>query len=124
VGGPYGSALQAAAENGSEQVVQLLLDAGADVNIIGGYFGSALQAAAANGGEQVVRLLLDAGADVNSVGGPYGSPLQEAVKNDHTNISKLLRLYGAKDVETTTSRKRSYSPEEVRGLRGVIHLVK
>lgn len=65
--------------------------------------------AARDGNEQVVLLLLKAGADVNSVGGPYGSPLQEAVENDHTNISQLLRLQGAKDVETTTSRKRSRS---------------
>jgi ankyrin repeat protein len=46
--------------------VQMLLDAGADVNAQGGYCGNALQAASWGGHEEVVQMLLAAGADVNA----------------------------------------------------------
>ncbi|CUS14582.1 unnamed protein product, partial [Tuber aestivum] len=62
-GGHYGNALQAAAKNGTEPIVRLLLERGADVNARGGYYGNALQAAAKNGTEPIVRLLLERGAD-------------------------------------------------------------
>ncbi|KAI9781725.1 MAG: hypothetical protein M1839_005718 [Geoglossum umbratile] len=104
-GGYYGSALQAAAacadgfyvhddesyrpgdETSAVGIIQILLDAGADVNAQGGCYGSALQAAAANSNakiyntttvEKVVRTLLAAGADVNAQGGRYGNALQAA----------------------------------------------
>jgi ankyrin repeat protein len=70
-GGCYNNALQAASQEGHEQVVKLLLDKGADVNAQGGfvdddgaYCSNALQAASQGGHEQVVKLLLEKGADV------------------------------------------------------------
>jgi ankyrin repeat protein len=48
-GGRYGSALQAASSRGYRDVVQLLLDKGADVNAQGGYYDNALQAASSRG---------------------------------------------------------------------------
>ncbi|CUS12929.1 unnamed protein product, partial [Tuber aestivum] len=57
--GFYGNALQAAAGEGNESVVQLLLERGAEVNAQGGEFGNALQAAAGEGNESVVQLLLE-----------------------------------------------------------------
>ncbi|KAI0604755.1 ankyrin repeat domain-containing protein [Pyrenophora tritici-repentis] len=65
-----------AAENGQLQMVQLLLDAGAEVNAQGGPYGNALQAASFGGHEQIVKTLLDAGADVNAQSGEYGNALQ------------------------------------------------
>jgi ankyrin repeat protein len=50
-----------AAENGQLEMVQLLLDQGAEVNAQGGEHGNALYAASAGGHEQVVKVLLDAG---------------------------------------------------------------
>lgn len=41
-GGKFGNALQAAAWEGSTEVVKMLLDAGADVNVKGGQVGNAL----------------------------------------------------------------------------------
>jgi hypothetical protein len=87
----YQSALQAAAKGGSEEVLEKLLEAGADVNSVGGFYGSALAAAAANGRKKIVEMLLEAGADINSVGGIYGTPLQAAAANKQKDlVARLL----------------------------------
>lgn len=56
--------------------MQILLDAGADVNTQEGRYDNALQAVSYNGHEKVVQILLDAGAKVNAKGGEYSSTLQ------------------------------------------------
>jgi ankyrin repeat protein len=78
-------------------VVQLLLEAKADVNAQGGLYGNALQAASYRGHETVVRLLLEAKADVNAQGGDYGNALQAASSNGHETVVQLLLLAGAVD---------------------------
>ena len=70
-GGSFGSPLQAAAYSGHTDSVRLLLDHGADVDLLNlksGY-GNALQAAAARGHQDVVNMLLDHGANANLSGG-------------------------------------------------------
>ncbi|MCJ1264207.1 hypothetical protein MMC22_004078 [Lobaria immixta] len=89
-GDQFGSALQAASSDGYKSVVQLLLEAGADVNASGGCFDSALQAAAWRGSESVVRLLLEKGADVDAEGGEDGSALQAASSEGHQHVVRLL----------------------------------
>ena len=56
-------------------MVQVLIDAGADVNAQGGLHDNALQAASVRGHEKVVQVLIDAGADVNAQGGDYSNAL-------------------------------------------------
>jgi ankyrin repeat protein len=51
-----------AAENRHKQVVKLLLDKGAEVNVQGGVYGNALQAASQGGHKAVVKLLVAWGA--------------------------------------------------------------
>ncbi|KAK4060549.1 uncharacterized protein Triagg1_10674 [Trichoderma aggressivum f. europaeum] len=58
------------------QIAQLLIDHGADVNIVGKSHGTALQKAAYRGCMNMVKLLLENGADVNIQGGTYGNALQ------------------------------------------------
>ena len=58
-------ALQAAAWGGSEKVVQILLEAGANPNYSKGGQGTALQIAAFMGSELIAKHLLEANADVN-----------------------------------------------------------
>jgi ankyrin repeat protein len=83
--------LSFAAELGHKEMIQLLLDQGADVNESGGFFGNALQTASKNGHLTVVQLLLNHGADVNASGGRfYGNALQAASAEGHEMIVQLL----------------------------------
>ncbi|KAF3203387.1 hypothetical protein TWF679_010256 [Orbilia oligospora] len=90
--GHFGNALQAALsipfrKGTRADIVQMLLDAGADVNVIGLY-GSVLHTAIYTSAIRlpfdcdttvlVIRKLLDAGADVNARGGRYANALQAA----------------------------------------------
>lgn len=83
------------------QIVQLLIDHGADVNITGGEDGTPLQVCAHNGCLSVAELLLEHGADVNMQGGEYGNALQAACCSKaipgatNMNMVRLLLDHGA-----------------------------
>ena len=58
----------------------LLLDRGADINLVGGEYGTALALAVSGEKKDIVSLLLDRGAEINmAVGGQYGSALAVAL---------------------------------------------
>jgi ankyrin repeat protein len=76
--GEYGTAICAACASERVDVVNALLQKGADVNATGGSYRSALQAAALRDHTEIVCILLEMGADVNEAGGHHGSPLQAA----------------------------------------------
>ena len=59
------TALMLAAQGGHTNIVQYLLDEGADVNKLDAYGSSALMYASSHGHTETVRLLLSYGADVN-----------------------------------------------------------
>ena len=102
-------ALYPACEVGKFDIVTLLLDRGADVNVTGGDYGSALGAAAYSrdrGNLNIVTLLLDRGADVNVSRGEYGSALGNAADRGNLDIVTLLLDRGA-DVNATGG---SYGP--------------
>ena len=54
MGGEYGTPLGAAAYFGKEAMVSLLLDRGADINVVGGQYGTALCAAVYVGEQKIV----------------------------------------------------------------------
>lgn len=83
------------ARGDSERLVQILLDAGADIQIKGRYGVSALQIAASTGHEKIVRMLLEAGADVNAEGGYYDNALIAALIEGHDKVIQLLVEAGA-----------------------------
>ena len=93
--GHYGSAFAAASAEGHQEVVQMLLENGADVNMAGGEYGSALASASANGRKEVVQMLLENGADVNMAGGEYGSALASASANGRKEVVQMLLEKGA-----------------------------
>ena len=88
-------ALQFAVSHDNLEVIRLLLDKGADINIQGGKYGSALQAVSWGGNVEAIRLLLDKGADINIQVGKYGSALQAASYRGNVEIVRLLLDKGA-----------------------------
>jgi len=87
--------LIAAAHGGKKAIVSLLLDRGADINIVGEDNGTALAVAAYRGNQAIVSLLLDRGADINIVGGHYGTALGAAAFSGNEEIVSLLLYRGA-----------------------------
>lgn len=87
-----GTALHAAAYNGHEAIVRLLLEKGANINAAGGEKTyTALQAAASNGNIGTVLLLLEKGANVNAAGAKFiGNALQTAAYHRKEEIVLLL----------------------------------
>ncbi|KAI1772887.1 hypothetical protein F4818DRAFT_127843 [Hypoxylon cercidicola] len=95
-GDEYGNALTAAAYDGTMSIIQLLLDAGADVNAPEGW---AIQTAATEGHYDVVGLLLKHGADVNAFtkneNFEAGTAIQGACEAGRTDIVTLLLQHNA-----------------------------
>ncbi|KAK8098867.1 uncharacterized protein PG998_012108 [Apiospora kogelbergensis] len=96
-GPEYGNALTASAHDGTEDIIDMLLEAGAGVNDPAGW---ALQAAAAKGHKDiVVRFLKQEGADVNAFtkneNFPAGTALQAACEAGELGIVELLLAHGA-----------------------------
>ncbi|KAJ7706669.1 ankyrin repeat-containing domain protein, partial [Mycena rosella] len=78
------------------EVVSLLIEHGANVNIVEGWLGSpALQEASTWGNEAVVRLLIPNGADVNLQGGRYGTALRAASAHGNFGVARILLQMGA-----------------------------
>ena len=86
-----------------EQIIQTLVDQGADVNTTTKEFGDALHLASFMGSVSVVRLLLDRGANINSHGGCFERALLGALVGEHPAIVELLLRKGIQ-VNTRLSR--------------------
>lgn len=85
----------AAREPKQVEVVDLLLDRGADINGQEDYWGHVLPLAAAKENYRIVELLLDRGADVNGRGGFYATALEAAIEKGHCEVARLLLDRGA-----------------------------
>jgi ankyrin repeat protein len=81
----HGTPLYIAAMHGNQEVVDLLLDTGADPNSRGKLFGDALQASATLGHEQVVQKLLQHGADPTTIHGSFGTAHLAALHSSCSN---------------------------------------
>ncbi|KAJ7243260.1 ankyrin repeat-containing domain protein [Mycena rebaudengoi] len=87
----YATALHEASKQKNRDLVQLLLDSGADPNVKGDGRETALDAASQLGQKEIVELLLDRGSDPNSGNGV----LEAAVAGEHMQIVWLLLEKGA-----------------------------
>ncbi|KAB8290368.1 hypothetical protein EYC80_010801 [Monilinia laxa] len=92
LGGPP---IQRAAKRGRLEIVQMLVNAGADLNAGAGRAGTALCAAASNGHIEICQLLLNLGADIHA-GGMNGTGLHGAAEWGHVEILRLLLANGAR----------------------------
>ncbi|KAJ3548395.1 hypothetical protein NMY22_g1272 [Coprinellus aureogranulatus] len=93
--GEYGTALQAAAHQGSMPLVRLLLSSGADPNITGGIHGSALHAACDAKSLDIVRLILENGVDPNLCAGEHLTPIHAACAAGDPDIVRILLEHDA-----------------------------
>jgi hypothetical protein len=99
-----GLALRTASSGGYEKVVQMLLDAGADVDLSG--IRRALHVASSRGHEQVVQVLIGPGTDVETGGKDlYRGALLAASKRGHEKVVNLLIDAGA-DVNANACGQR------------------
>ena len=105
-GGSLGTALCAASKCGHENMVQMLIDAGAEVNAQTKWHRkNALQAASEDGHEKVVQMLLEAGADINAQEGEL-TALEAASESGHEQVVQMLIGAGA-DVNAQSSILRT-----------------
>ncbi len=78
------------ASSGHLEVVQLLLDKGADISVANAGGWTPLNSAANSGHLEVVQLLLDKGADYNAQSESYGNTLHVASHKGHVKIAEML----------------------------------
>jgi ankyrin repeat protein len=81
--------------NGHVEVVRVLLENGADVQLGNSLQETALHEAASNGHLEVCRLLLNWGANVDSLNWVKESPLHDTARRGHLSVVKLLVERGA-----------------------------
>ena len=83
-------AIRAAALKGHYELVQLLLDSGADASMTAKYRSSPLAAACTGGHYQIAKLLLDHGAEIDAVGYRSTALFEAAVNGDEQIVDLLL----------------------------------
>ncbi len=89
------TALHCAALAGSDEVVTVLLDRGAQTDLQDNSKRTALHCAALAGSDEVVTVLLDRGAQVDVLDDSGDTPLHCAACNDKVEVARLLLERGA-----------------------------
>jgi len=87
--------LHVASQEGDVEIVQSLLDNGADVNEPDTAYRTPVLYASRWGRVEVTKLLIEYGADVNFQDGNGWSPLLLAARCEHTDVVRLLLDHGA-----------------------------
>jgi len=91
------TALQLAVGGGHKEVVKLLIECGANINILyDDTEDTLLHDAAMMGYQDIIQILLDSGADPNITNGNGETPLSIANGNEHECIEHLLLERGAR----------------------------
>lgn len=116
----HGNALQAASTRGEEDIVRLLIKAGADVNLTGGEHGTALGAACYSVHKRIVEMLLESGAEVNMLG---GNALSKAVSREREDIIKLLVANGADANATNETSQSAFLAAIKRGRTQIVRIM-
>ena len=87
--------LHAAAGKGRKEIVELLIDNDANVNVKDAVSGTPLHEAALRGDKEVVELLITKGADVNAKDLYGWTPLYKATHKGHKEVVELLISKGS-----------------------------
>jgi ankyrin repeat protein len=104
------SPLIEAAQVNNLDVLKTLLDAGAKVNTSNNEGRTPLMVAAAEGLVNNVKALIQAGADINAIDKEGKNALAYAMENDYGSVIRLLKSYGAIEVEVP--RKKTEDPRQ------------
>lgn len=89
------TALHIAAEQGLEEIAEVLLDAGASPHARSVSLATPLYRAARSGSIPILKMLHDRGADVNAATWDYWTPIFEAIYGGFTEVVDLLLQWGA-----------------------------
>ncbi|KAI8498787.1 positive regulation of extrinsic apoptotic signaling pathway via death domain receptors protein [Branchiostoma belcheri] len=115
--------LHEAAYGGHVGVVELLLNAGAQVDSRDGLKNTPLHEAAEGGHVGVAKLLLKAGAQVDSRDGLKNTPLHKAAEGGHVGVAKLLLKAGAQVDSTGPLKNKPLHKAASKGHVGVADLL-
>jgi len=121
---PGTPALHSAVKLGRKEIVAVLLDRGADVNIRDAHSSTALHVAAFWGREEIAKLLIEHKADVNASTDRGVTPLHEAARLGSPGVAEVLLAAGA---EVNAKDDRGRTPltcaEESSGAAEVVELL-
>ncbi len=112
--------LHIAAKNGNVQVVNLLIEVGARVNVYNNKMENPLQMAAKNGNVKVGQILISHGADVNEHRDTTSEPMFIALENENIDFADLLLQNGV-DIQSSKQAYLNYAakynkPESIKWL--------
>ena len=114
--------LYEAAWKGHTNVVQILIDKGADLNKTSQWGQTPVNMAARAGHKHVVQLLLDKGADPNEASGRGQTPLHWAAMEGHKYVVQMLLERGAEPNRKTEHEQ--WTPLHCAALMGHLDVVK
>lgn len=89
------TALHMAAANGHDEIVKVLIDAGANVAVANESGNTALHWACLMGHEQVTRLLMEAGANPSALNKMEQTPVDEALSRGHQHLVGVINGFSA-----------------------------
>ena len=104
-------------------IVQLLLNAGAEANVVDQYNDSPVRAAAGAGNIEAVKVLLKAGADPKLTGSSTRSALFEAAIHGHGRIVQALLQAGAHVEAATLGSRLAFLSGYIMDVEGVTPLI-
>ena len=90
-----GTALQRVCQNEDSEMAEILLQHGAEVNVLIPRKGTPMHVACEKGDEKLLKLLLKYGADVDIVSPDLGSALHVTCKSHSAGLAKILLQHGA-----------------------------
>jgi TonB family protein len=105
------TALMHAAAGGHDEIVEMLLEAGASVNRQNRQGQTALHLAAIHGRAASARRLLEGGADFELDDSEARSPLYRAVQNRHADVIEMLQAAALAQGKGALSRAAMESPD-------------